>query len=109
MRCKYCGKEMVKTKTPFKRPVKGEMLVVPDVEVYSCPGCGAVYFPEETIRHAGRKIGEKLLQVAKERGRIKDEKEYLRKLQEQKQIDIEEAIKRGDIKKKEDAPLKIFT
>ncbi|MGC8790041.1 MAG: hypothetical protein ACP5PO_00810 [Desulfurella sp.] len=66
-------------------------------------------FSRRNYTHAGRKIGEKLLQVAKERGRIKDEKEYLRKLQEQKQIDIEEAIKRGDIKKKEDAPLKIFT
>lgn len=100
---------MIKTKTPFKRPVKGEMLVVPDVEAFSCPGCGAVYFPEETIKHAGKKIGEKLLQVAKERGRLDNEKDYLRKLQDQKQMDIEEAIKRGDIKKKEDAPLKVFT
>jgi len=66
-------------------------------------------FLKKLFAMRAKKIGEKLIQVAKERGRINDESEYLRKLREQKQIDIEEAIKRGDIKKKDDAPLKIFT
>ena len=95
--------------TPFKRPVKGEMIVVKDIEVYRCHECGAVYVPEDTIKHIGRKTGEKLLKEAKKRGRIRDEKEHLRKMQEKAAKDIEEAIKRGEIKKKEDAPLKVFT
>ncbi len=109
MRCKYCGRDMIKVTTPFRRPVKGEMLVVKDIEVYRCPGCGATFFPKETIEYAGRKVGERLLKVAKQRGRIKDEKEHLRKMREQAQRDIEEAIKRGEFKKKPDTPLKVFT
>ncbi len=100
---------MRKVITPFKRPVKGEMLVVKDIEVYRCPGCGATFFPEETLKHLGRKVGERMLKVAKERGRIKDEKEHLREMQERAGRDIEEAIRKGEIKKKQDAPLKVFT
>ncbi len=109
MRCKFCGREMKKIVTPFKRPVKGEWLVVKDVEVYHCPGCGAVFFPNETIKHAGRRVGERLLEVAKERGQINDVKEYKRNLVEQKKKDLEDAIRRGEIKKKPNAPLKVFT
>ena len=109
MRCKYCGRDMIKVVTPFKRPVKGDMIVVEDIEVYRCPECKAVFIPKDTIKHTGKKVGEKLLKVAKERGRIRNEKEHLRKMQEQKQIDIEEGIKRGEYKKKEDTPLKVFT
>jgi YgiT-type zinc finger domain-containing protein len=109
MRCKYCGRDMKRVVTPFKRPVKGEMLVVKDIEVYRCPECGATFFPNETLKHTGKKVGERLLKVAKERGRIKNEKEHLHEMQEQKQMDIEDGIKRGEYKKKEDTPLKIFT
>ncbi len=109
MRCKYCGSDMVKVVTPFKRPVKGEMITVKDIEVYRCPNCGTTFFPNETIKHAGKKVGEKLLQVAKERGRIDNEMDYLRHMQDQKQQDIEDGIRRGEYKKKKDAPLKVFT
>ncbi|WP_022669534.1 YgiT-type zinc finger protein [Hippea alviniae] len=109
MRCKFCGREMIKVVTPFRRPVKGEMLEVKDIEVYRCPGCGATFFPNETIKHVGRKTGERLLKVAKERGRIRDEKEHLRKMREKAMKDIEDAIRNGEIKKREDAPFKIFT
>ncbi len=109
MRCKFCGRDMVKVVTPFKRPVKGEMITVKDIEVYRCPGCGATFFPNETIKHTGRKVGEKLIQVAKERGKIDDEREHLRQMEEQKKIDIEEGIRRGEYKKRKDVPLKVFT
>ena len=66
MKCKFCSREMRKTVTPFKRPVKGECLKVNDIEVYRCPGCGATYFPRVTIQWCGRKTGERLVEVAKE-------------------------------------------
>ncbi len=106
MKCKFCGREMRKVVTPFKRPVKGECLKVKDVEVYRCPGCGATYFPRETIEWCGRKTGERLVEVAKERGYIKD---FRKEVVEQLKKDLEEAIRRGDIKKRKDVPFKIFT
>ncbi|WP_025209258.1 YgiT-type zinc finger protein [Hippea sp. KM1] len=109
MRCKFCGREMRRVVTPFRRPVKGEMITVKDIEVYRCPECGAVFVPKETVKHIGRKTGEKLLKVAKERGRIRDEKEHLREMREKTAKDIEDAIRRGEIKKREDAPMKVFT
>ena len=36
--------------TPFRRPVKGEILEVKDVEVYFCPSCGALLIPHETAK-----------------------------------------------------------
>ena len=109
MRCKYCGRDMKKVVTPFRRPVKGETLVVQDIEVYRCPGCGAVYFPQETLKHTGRRVGEKLLEVAKERGRIDNISNYKSKLDDQKKMDLEDEIKRRKLKKKDGTPLKVFT
>ncbi len=95
--------------TPFRRPVKGEILEVKDVEVYFCPSCGALLIPHETAKFLGRKTGEKLLQVAKERGRISDIKAHLREMAEKKLKEFENEIREGKIKKKKDAPLKVFT
>lgn len=109
MICKYCGREMKRIVTPFRRPVKGEVLEVKDIEVYFCPSCGALLIPHETAKFLGKKTGEKLLQVAKERGRINDIKAHLREMTEKKLKDLEEEIRKGRIKKKRDAPLKVFT
>jgi len=106
MKCKFCGREMRKTVTPFKRPVKGECLKVNDIEVYRCPGCGATYFPRETTQWCGKKTGERIVEVAKERGYVKD---FEREVAERKKVDLENAIRRGEIKKRKDIPFKIFT
>ncbi len=100
---------MKKVVTPFRRPVKGETLVVQDIEVYRCPGCGATFFPNETLKHTGKKVGEKLLEVAKERGRIDNISSYKSKLDDQKKMDLEDEIKKRKLKKKEGTPLKVFT
>ncbi len=100
---------MKKIVTPFRRPVKGEMMEVKDIEIYFCPSCGALFIPNETAKFIGRKTGERLLEVAKERGRISDIKEHLRQLQKKYEKKVEEELKEGLIKKKKDAPPKVFT
>ncbi len=109
MICKYCGRQMKRIVTPFRRPVKGEMLEVKDIEIYFCPSCGALLIPHETAKFIGRKTGERLLEVAKERGRISDIKAHLKEMVEKRMKAFEQEIREGKIKKKPDAPLKVFT
>jgi len=109
MICKYCGRQMKRIVTPFRRPVKGEMLEVKDIEVFFCQSCGAMLIPNETLKFIGKKTGERLLEVAKRRGRISDVKEYLWQQRKKYEKKVEEELKEGKIKKKQDAPLKVFT